>query len=616
MQPRQTSDRAAFLIAVLWSTCLFAALLAFVPMCWQDTDDLRMSMIAAGIGSPDGPSPTLVYMNVVTGHVLSWLYTKLPDIPWYTWMHIASHVLAATAIAFVTIAIRVRQAALVSLAALQMALTSYLWIHLQFTTTAAMLAIGGVSLVVLGLSRPSAENRFRILLSGCVLLTLSSLVRIQALQLVLILSAVCLAMTFWQHRVLFSPAWDGLLAAVSLGVIGGAILWNNSVYRSDPELEKFRTDLVNYAPVVNSIRVKLFLLDKDRSSVLGESAKKDATARLKEMGLGWNDVSCLKWWYFFDEDVYSSERLARLNAVFAGKARLRYYVLMLLGTLPIILFQSVDSNLFLLFPGIAIGLMIRAGTGRRQIIACLLTWAAAVGVMVMLLGVIKLPPRVYLPIGASCCMATLLISFIRPVAEETTPASNDPEPPADTEKPPSSPVPERTSGRIWLSVMMLGAVYVAYGYLATINETAAIRKKIDATVEQLRERDDALHVLLVPFPFSYLDPLHSQNHLKDWPFIYLDGHQRSPRQKSIIQQRLGQPLPEAMLAHPGVRLVVEPTARSLPHIREFYRTHYGLEVSFPVDERLPWGTIRRIESRRAGSGVSGRVGGDGSDDRH
>ena len=35
----------------------------------------------------------------------------------------------------------------------------------------------------------------------------------------------------------------------------------------------------------------------------------------------------------------------------------------------------------------------------------------------------------------------------------------------------------------------------------------------------------------------------------------------------------------------------------MPIIREFYRTHYGLDVRFPIDERLPWGTVRRVVSR-------------------
>ena len=43
-----------------------------------------------------------------------------------------------------------------------------------------------------------------------------------------------------------------------------------------------------------------------------------------------------------------------------------------------------------------------------------------------------------------------------------------------------------------------------------------------------------------------------------------------------------------------MRLVVEPQSRSLKSIRQFYRLHYGLDVRFPIDERLPWGTVRRV----------------------
>ena len=155
---------------------------------------------------------------------------------------------------------------------------------------------------------------------------------------------------------------------------------------------------------------------------------------------------------------------------------------------------------------------------------------------------------------------------------------------------------EGSAARVWLTVMILCGAFVTRENYAFAKMAAEEREMIDATVNRLIERDDPLQVLLVPFPFSRFDPLKSQRDLHEWEFIYLDGHQRSPRQKRIIETHLRQPLPEAILDnHPGIRFVVEPEARSLPQIREFYRTHYRLDVRFPVEEKLPWCTVRRFE---------------------
>jgi hypothetical protein len=259
------SDRRAITVSTAWAACVMGCLLAFVPAAWDDSDDVRMSMIAAGIGSSDGPSAQLVYMNVAVGSVLKLLYTKMPDVTWYTWMHIAAHLVSLSTVSFVVIAVRVRKASMLTVAVMQVALATYFWTHLQFTTTAAMLAIAGVSLFVLGLSRPPAENRFRLFVCGGLLLTLSSLMRLQSLQLVLVLSAVCLVVKAWEFRSQIRVVRDGLPVALTVAVICGAISANDRIERSEPEMARFRDVLSTYAPVVNSDYVHQLLVEGGRS---------------------------------------------------------------------------------------------------------------------------------------------------------------------------------------------------------------------------------------------------------------------------------------------------------------------------------------------------------------
>jgi hypothetical protein len=584
MLPLHMSDRRAIAVSTVWIACVQACLLAFVPAVWDDSDDVRMSMIAAGVGSEDGPSSSLVYINVVVGSVLKLLYTKMPDVTWYTWMHIAAHCVSLSTVSFAVIAVGVRRAALFAVAMMQVALASYFWTHLQFTTTAAMLAIAGMSLFVVGLSRSPTENRLRLLSAGSVLLTISSLVRLQSLQLVLVLSAVCVIAVAWEFRGQIRVVRDGLPVVVSALAICSAIFANSHFNRSDPEMAQFRNVLTTYAPIVNSFYVNELIGMKGPSPFVTEQDREEKQAQLETLGVSWNDLSCMMWWFLIDEDVFSVEQFAQLKKLLIGMPA-RRFMIMMAAVLPRILLQS---HLFCLLAGVSIGLIFRTRLTRWRFSVCCVTWLVSLAVMVTLLSVLKLPDRVFISAGTVSCLATLLISCLRTgTTQEGLPGTSTPEP-VDL---------GRRFPQVWLGAMALCGVFVTWQHVTYASGMTQTRQIVDSTIVKLVDRDDSLQVLLVPFPFAHLDPLDDQSNLGNWRFIYLDGHQRSPRQKSIIHRYLQQPLTDGFIKDKDLRLVVEPQGRSMAFIQAFYRDHYNLDVRFPIDEKLPLGTVRRIESR-------------------
>lgn len=584
MLPSHMSDRRAIAVSTVWIACVLGCLLAFVPAAWDDSDDVRMSMIAAGIGSEDGPSSSLVYLNVVVGSVLKLLYTKMPDVTWYTWMHVAAHCVSLSAVSFVVIAVGVRRAALFAVAMMQVALASYFWTHLQFTTTAAMLAIAGMSLFVVGLSRSPTENRLRLLSAGGVLLTLSSLVRLQSLQLVLVLSAVCVVAVAWEFRGQIRVVRDGLPIVVAALAICSAVFANSHFNRSEPEMAQFRNVLTTYAPIVNSIYVNGLIGEEGPSPFVTEQDRQEKQAQLESLGVSWNDMSCMMWWFMFDEDVFSLERFSQLEKVLTGLPP-RRFMMMMAAALPGVLLQS---SLFLLLSGVSIGLVFMTRLTWWRFSVCCLIWLVSLAVMVTLLSVLKLPDRVFIPAGTVSCLATLLIACLRTSATQEGPSDTSTSEPANS---------GRRFPQVWLGAMALCGIFVTWQHVTYASEATRIRRIVDSTITRLVDRDDSLQVLLVPFPLAWLDPLDNQSNLRNWRFIYLDGHQRSPRQKSIIHQHLQQPLAEAFFNDQDLRLVVEPKGRNMAFIQAFYRSHYNLDVRFPIDEKLPWGTVRRVESQ-------------------
>ncbi|MFP6765939.1 MAG: hypothetical protein VB858_20075, partial [Planctomycetaceae bacterium] len=581
------TDRTAAVISMAWAGALLAALWQFVPAVWDDTDDLRMAMIAGGIGAPDGPDSILLYMHVIIGSILSRLYTALPVVPWYTWMLIGIHLLSVACLSFTALAAGLRTVALSACAVLQIAVTCYFWTHLQFTTSAAVLALAGLSLLTLGLSRTADSNRTRLLICGGLCLTGSSLIRLQSTQLVIILSGICVLITVWKFRPDFRPVKDSLILAVSALLLLGGTIWQNSTYQATPELASFHKDLIAYAPIVNSIYlVRPSQADPDAGGHPDEDRK------LAELGLRWNDIRCMQWWYMIDEDVFSSDNLAALAQVFPVLGRVDFFISIVSRGLPGIL---LGNNLFLLFVGTGIGLLLSHEPSTRQTVLCLLLWGLAVVVMAVVLCAMKLPERVFIPAGMTCFMMTLLsCTILREHRNQQDTESGLPDK-SVTMKTPA----RRPRGQIWLSVMTLLAACVAIEHVSFGKQLVRQRDGVEQTIEQLNHLEHDLHVVLVPFPFQLLDPLRTPELLRDWNFIYLDGHQRSPRQQKIIHAHLGQTLSEAVLENPDIRFVVEPEARSLRYIQTFYRSHYGLDVRFPIDRMLPWGSLRRLEQRPA-----------------
>ena len=161
--------------------------------------------------------------------------------------------------------------------------------------------------------------------------------------------------------------------------------------------------------------------------------------------------------------------------------------------------------MFLLLAGVSLGIALSRGVTQPQLIVSACVWVFAFAVMAAVLAIMKLPPRVYLPAGVTCWMMTVLTRYSWGTPQDS--AVHHPK--------------EGTAARVWLTVMILCGAFVTRENYAFAKMAAGEREIIDATVNRLIEREDTLHVLLVPFQYARFDPLKSQRDLHDWAFIYL-----------------------------------------------------------------------------------------------
>lgn len=204
----------------------FALMAAVLPTQFEENDDIVMAMIANGAysGSPDCH---LVYINVIYGALLAFLYGLTRAVEWYTLAFAALHVVSMSVLVYCILTTENRSP-----------WERWLWIivlyvlwariivALQFTTTAGLVCLAGCMLLL----RESKKARW----SGVVLVVIAALVRFMAAGLVGLLMAPIIVYTYRLN-------WRKYIAVVvMLMAVVGCRMVNRHVYESDPEWKYYR----------------------------------------------------------------------------------------------------------------------------------------------------------------------------------------------------------------------------------------------------------------------------------------------------------------------------------------------------------------------------------------
>ena len=216
-------------VVLLLNIAYFAFMSVVLPLQYEENDDVMMCMIANGTysGTPDYH---LVYINVLYGRVLAWLYGLTTAVEWYTLAFVVLHIVSMTIIAFSILRTsnRARWERVLWLSVLYI-LWARIIVALQFTTTAGLACLAGCILLVRG--TPRAQW------SGAALVVIAALIRFVAAGLVgLLMAPIIVYMLGWQWR-----QWRKYVPiVVMLMLVVGCRLANAYTYKSDPEWQNYR----------------------------------------------------------------------------------------------------------------------------------------------------------------------------------------------------------------------------------------------------------------------------------------------------------------------------------------------------------------------------------------
>lgn len=288
--------------ATILAACLFVATLSILDPYYETNDDAVMNSIAAGQLLTGEPDEHLVFTNVLIGLVLKRLYQTFPEGPWYGGYLLAVHLLSTIGLLFGLLRFNASGRQLVFLLVVFVLLVVPGLSHVQFTRTASLATLAGLSLFLSAVSLTRPQSRVYQLLCAAALIFIGSLIRWQACVLVVMLATPIAAYVTVLREGVSRAAL--IRAAAFIGATGAVCLaawsFNQASYAQDAgwerfwRLQRFRTGVTDYRRLDFTPETKTHFDSADWSE---------------------NDLRMVRDWFgFLDDEVYSDEKLAYLEA--------------------------------------------------------------------------------------------------------------------------------------------------------------------------------------------------------------------------------------------------------------------------------------------------------------
>jgi len=277
-----------FIISIIINAVLFALFFYLITPVFQTNDDIAMMEFASG-RTTGQPSEYLIYINVIIGKLLSFLYLNFPKINWYPIFFYFIHFVSLTVILY-CLSLEKRNIYSISIYLLLFSfLELYLLMNLQFTTTAFIAGLGGFILLLTYLNVKG--KRFYLAMAGSiVLLTISGFIRRNVFYLIMGMSACVFGLKLLERKSWKIPV---ILVVVML-LFGLTNLFNDYYYQKEEDWG-FYHEYNKYIGKINGY------------PDFGYSAKnKDI---YNSVGWSENDVSMFRSWFFCDLELYSIEKL-------------------------------------------------------------------------------------------------------------------------------------------------------------------------------------------------------------------------------------------------------------------------------------------------------------------
>jgi len=502
---------------------------------YETNDDVVMQMISSGqmTGIPEG---NLVFTNILIGKSLALLYSKFPLGHWYAAYLYGIHIIAVTVIVLVLLLRGGRWWGAVPCAVFLAIFEIRFLLLPQFTTTAFMIGLAGV-LLLLSTTIPMLVR----VSVGATLILLCGLIRVDVLWILLPMMGPLLLYAFW--------------TSTPFPILMGVMLGAGMALGAD-----------HYMEVGSSSREwREFMVFNDVRGWLYDSPFHDCSIVENDLLVGaqWsrNDFLMMKSGFMDTRSVYSTERcdyFLRHSPVHIW-GRLRMAVVKVIGTL--------REGIRWVLPGfVLIGLcMVNSrDCWRRWLMVCGALVALVLLMAIACVGTLKL--RVTVPVIAAAVMTGLWLMDDHVERQKYALGLGF----------------WRENVLIGFTIIaVIGSLYGA-GIKSRLNQRDIA--SMDNKVKYLEVWRDKILILWgdMSLPFQNVAPFEPLFHGRKAASLYSVGWMsQSPYNEQIVVGQHARDILLAMLNSDSFRLVLEePSSSWLGVLGEFYREHYGERVQF------------------------------------
>jgi|GEM_PF-2536164 len=528
--------------------CLFGLTLLVITPGYDTNDDPYMGLVASGYGTVEGPDEHLMYSNVLLGFMLKQLYTVAPLVPWYGSYLLLTQFVSHCLLLYALLLLKRNFFVVFGYLIFFLGVGTYFLAHLQFTSTAFLIGLAGLSLILVSLIRDTQETHLPWLKwVGICCLIYASLIRYSSLQMLVLSSLPLLLVMAWQlyRSVNIKP----YLLPATLAVCGvlGARYYDKEYYLQDEAWRDFLPYYSVIGALVDSTQIPYFEPTKPA---------------FDEVGWSNFDYWMLREWVYLDQDKFSLSRLQQFKEK-TDAFNFRKF--------PQVLHAWIHSAkltighpvfLFCLFATIVFNHLNQKRTWQRSIIRWLLFWVGLI--MIMLIIYLKLPARVLTCLSALPLYFTLLLNQTDwKTSDETQTAS------------------QGGLFKTAVAILLLGSCFLVWSQKRWSDTLVAKNTSFKQNLTEMMQLwPDKVFVATWVFPIETFLSYDNQSEIKDFKFLFLNGLQHSPHFKNKLQAyQIQSPLDELLETD---RLLLIAPKQMVPPLSNYLKEYYGGNVLLNV----------------------------------
>ncbi|MEQ8854497.1 hypothetical protein [Gimesia sp.] len=507
---------------------------------YDTNDDPVMALVASGYGTVKGPDEHLLYSNVLLGSTLKQLYSVAPDVPWYGSYLLLSQFLAHWLLLYAILLLSRNKFSVLSYLIFYLGVGIYFLAHLQFTTTAFMVGLAGLSLVIVSLFQDQRGSHLPWLKwEGAACLIYASLIRYASLQMLCLASLPILIVIGWQMA--RSNKLKPYLLPATLAICGvlGGQYYDRQYYQQD---EAWRVFLPYHSVTALLINYTQIPYVETTKPIFDE--------------VGWSntDYQMLREWVYLDQDTYSLERLQKFKEK-TDALKLSEFPQVKKAWIHSARHAAVHPVfLICLYATIVFNRLNQRRSWQRSIIRWTLFWVVLI--MIMLIVYLKLPSRVL------TCLISLPFYFTLLLNQTGWNVTTDTQSPS-----------RGVLFKIGVVILLLGCALLVWDQKKWSDHLVARNAGFKQNLTEMHQRwPEKVFVSMWMLPIESFLPYDNQSEIRDFKFLFLNGLQQSPHfQEKLRAYKIQSPMDELIDSDQMYLITRE---KQVPLIDSYLKQHY------------------------------------------